>query len=666
MFKRANKITALLVAAASVMSVVPAMADTTSSRLGTKDGTIENAIAYKDGKYVYQGYKSDNDTDAIYYNDGSKDKSLDDLSSSDLNTTYTDKYAFANDGSTQYLVDLTSGSVTDSTTPGDDIDTAATKLQTKLNKADRYKSTGFSVNATDNLETANTNAPASEKASTDNSIFAIPGNKFADAWYAYDVKSDTSDASKYVANGDHLYGFTDGSGKYVDASYTANIYAYSTTEGKTVKIDNFSNNYGDVDSDSGLLATLVQQPVALAQDNDYIYALSTVAITDATTTASVTATVAGGTTPTATFSGTAPTAYKTTVRTYIQKIAKAQGDQKDGAYLPKTVESYEVGNATGNEYDCGDAKDAYNAILGAINDGTNASVKNLAEVTQADVTLRSSSNGIAKPLFTINNGNLIAVDLGSNGNSKVDAITLKFKKDKVKFLTYPGYKGATSTTLASGVDKNTKFDAYLLEKDSDSSEDLSTNSNVKGVESYDVDVDGNVWMIADGKIYEYKNASMTQVYTCDSSLDSISVYDANNIVAWEDNGNIYTTVNEGAAQTAADAPAATTAPAATVKTGWDQLTDGSWNFYDATGAKVASKWVNVGGVWYFLKADGVMATGWYNDNGTWYFLKSSGAMATGWVQDGGAWYYLNASGAMLANTTTPDGYFVGSNGAWVQ
>ena len=107
----------------------------------------------------------------------------------------------------------------------------------------------------------------------------------------------------------------------------------------------------------------------------------------------------------------------------------------------------------------------------------------------------------------------------------------------------------------SNFNTNTKVDAYLVEKDSDDSVDLNNNSNTDYIESYDIDVDGNVWGIADGKIYEYKNGAMTKIYTCDSSLDSISVYDANNLVAWENNGDIYTTVNEGSAAT--EAPAAT-------------------------------------------------------------------------------------------------------------
>lgn len=37
-----------------------------------------------------------------------------------------------------------------------------------------------------------------------------------------------------------------------------------------------------------------------------------------------------------------------------------------------------------------------------------------------------------------------------------------------------------------------------------------------------------------------------------------------------------------------------------------------------------------------------------------------------WVIDNGRYFYLNENGNMLANTTTPDGYVVGSDGAWIQ
>ena len=641
MFKRANKITALLVAAASVMSVVPAMAadSTNSSRLESKDGTIENAIAYKDGKYVYQGYKSSDDDDAIYYNGGDKDKALDDLSSADLNTSYSDKYAFANDGSDQYLVDLTSGDVTDDTTPADDIDTAATKLQTKLKKASRYDSDLTGLTAEDTLGYSG----------ADNAVGTLPGNKFGDNWYSYKVATSTSDAKNYVTDG-YLFGFTGTAGKYIDASYLANIYAYSTKEGKTVKIENYSNNMDDVDSDSKLLATLIGQPVVLTQNTDYIYALVKVAITDSASNATVTN---GATTAAAAYVNGNTTDVKTTVRTYVQKISKAQGEQKDDAYVPKTVISYEVGNANGTEYNCDDAQDAYKAIATALN------VTDLTTATQEDAIDTTSDNGIVRPKFTTVNGNLVAIDATS---SKVDATTLLFKKDKVKFKIEPGYKAASATTTtasASTFNLDTKVDTYFVEKDSDDSVDLNDNSNTEYTESYDIDIDGNIWVVADGKIYKYENGDMTKIYTCDSSLDSISIYDENNLVAWENNGDIYTTVNEGS--TKAEAPAAATT---TAKIGWSQLADGTWNFYDATGTKVVNNWANIAGVWYYLKADGVMATGWLNDNGTWYYLASSGAMKTGWLNDNGTWYYLNASGAMAANTTV-DGYTLNASGAWV-
>ena len=76
------------------------------------------------------------------------------------------------------------------------------------------------------------------------------------------------------------------------------------------------------------------------------------------TTTSAAATVLGGTQLDSTNA-------VTTVRTYVQKISKSQGDQKDDAYLPKTVESYELGNYSG-EYDCSDAQDAYDAIKAAL------------------------------------------------------------------------------------------------------------------------------------------------------------------------------------------------------------------------------------------------------------------------------------------------------------
>ena len=41
-------------------------------------------------------------------------------------------------------------------------------------------------------------------------------------------------------------------------------------------------------------------------------------------------------------------------------------------------------------------------------------------------------------------------------------------------------------------------------------------------------------------------------------------------------------------------------------------------------------------------------------------------MRTGWILWNDVWYYCGADGAMLTDTVTPDGYTVGSDGAWVK
>ena len=72
-----------------------------------------------------------------------------------------------------------------------------------------------------------------------------------------------------------------------------------------------------------------------------------------------------------------------------------------------------------------------------------------------------------------------------------------------------------------------------------------------------------------------------------------------------------------------------------------------------------------------------MRSGWQLADGYWYLLNPQhdgtfGKMLTGWWQVNGKWYYLNPYtkngmpyGAMFANGMTPDGYLVGTDGAWL-
>ena len=60
-----------------------------------------------------------------------------------------------------------------------------------------------------------------------------------------------------------------------------------------------------------------------------------------------------------------------------------------------------------------------------------------------------------------------------------------------------------------------------------------------------------------------------------------------------------------------------------------------------------------------------MAYKWIQLDNSWYYFDGFNGMVTGWHKDVGKWYYLGNDGKMLANTTTPDGYTVGSDGALI-
>jgi putative cell wall binding repeat-containing protein len=69
----------------------------------------------------------------------------------------------------------------------------------------------------------------------------------------------------------------------------------------------------------------------------------------------------------------------------------------------------------------------------------------------------------------------------------------------------------------------------------------------------------------------------------------------------------------------------------------------------------------------FIDNKGYVArSSWKKINGEWYFFDNNAYMVTGWYLVNNAWYYMDAqSGAMLKNTTTPDGYKVGIDGAYI-
>ena len=187
---------------------------------------------------------------------------------------------------------------------------------------------------------------------------------------------------------------------------------------------------------------------------------------------------------------------------------------------------------------------------------------------------------------------------------------------------------------------------------------------------------GILWCINDGYIetWDETNNDFEKKYRVDTSMDKISMNDNDNIIVWNEDTGIYSTIynkpkaGDTVASIDIDKNAVTTGTAVTIgnatKTGWVKNSDGAWSYINSDGSK-AIGWIKDNEKWYYLKSDGIMVTGWLNDNSNWYCLNASGAMQTGWINDNGIWYYCDQAGAMLANTSV-DGYLLGSDGAWIK
>lgn len=71
--------------------------------------------------------------------------------------------------------------------------------------------------------------------------------------------------------------------------------------------------------------------------------------------------------------------------------------------------------------------------------------------------------------------------------------------------------------------------------------------------------------------------------------------------------------------------------------------------------------------WWYCNADrSYTVNNWQYINDRWYYFNGNGYMQTGWIAWNSKWYYCGSDGAMWYSATTPDGYYVGSDGAWVQ
>ncbi len=109
---------------------------------------------------------------------------------------------------------------------------------------------------------------------------------------------------------------------------------------------------------------------------------------------------------------------------------------------------------------------------------------------------------------------------------------------------------------------------------------------------------------------------------------------------------------------------------------WSQSA-GGWQYKEnGTPVKDAWRFLSYNGVsyWYYFDGNGMMKTGWIDLNGSRYYLYPvsdghMGRMLIGWNLIEGVWYYFETEagkdqGHMYSSERTPDGYYVGPDGAW--
>ena len=92
--------------------------------------------------------------------------------------------------------------------------------------------------------------------------------------------------------------------------------------------------------------------------------------------------------------------------------------------------------------------------------------------------------------------------------------------------------------------------------------------------------------------------------------------------------------------------------------------NGKWFGYpDGTYENTGFKKINEST--YYFQSNGYVKTGWLLDNNAWYYFNKDRIMQTGWSGPGRQ-YYFDDAGKMLEKQFSPDGYYVGSSGAYVR
>ncbi len=238
-----------------------------------------------------------------------------------------------------------------------------------------------------------------------------------------------------------------------------------------------------------------------------------------------------------------------------------------------------------------------------------------------------------------------------------------FSKSSVSISGSDGTVTSVSRSSSSELIVYITLDA--LDEDGDSSDyDLTVSelewSESTGTASWEDADDANKYEV---RLYRGSSTATAVFTTTSSSYDFSSyitssgyytfkvrgVYNSSNKGSWEESDSWYvsSSVAEEISSNSSSSSSSSngsSGPGTTVSTG---------------------AWLKDNNGWWYCNADkSYTVSNWQSIDGNWYYFNEYGYMVTGWVSWNSKWYYCGSNGTMYSSATTPDGYFVGSDGAW--
>ncbi|WP_459481049.1 N-acetylmuramoyl-L-alanine amidase family protein [Clostridium saccharoperbutylacetonicum] len=592
MLKRVTKVTSLLAVAASVVSMVPAMA-TEVKKIDAQEGTVYLGKAKGNGMFIIDGEINGRDDGAVYFVSNGKYTELKNgESGSATGEMFQNKYVEFDNG--DYYVDPATGSKIEEKVTENWIDDVTTTVRKNIKNDNdgRFDPAGSYDNGKriDPIQQMGTKW--------------IVG--FSSSWfeYKYPLKSGARENGVSTSS---VYSGQDG--KYVDADYNLGNFNVATT-GASVSIKNTKDTY-EIKKGSTVyeVKAEIDSSTSLSEGYDFILRSAKISLWGRDK-------AVGG----AYTNMTSQFNYGSRAKNYdvanggsfvpvMQKISKAQSsDAVDGIKYAKDVSTYFMTDSDGNGY-TQYTHGAYNGEELFRRWSTN-----MAGIINSDVT---GGKAYAQEAKLKGENGYYYVDLGDKDNVDI----------------------APTSSISMG--------------------------------------GGMVYCLSDGYVKMWNNVdAFDKLYKVDGSMNQISASNKDNIFVWNEDDKVYSIIYNpkvtgnanGTATTGATVGSTnTTTTAAAVS--WVKANDGTWSYNKVDGKKATGWYQDTTGTWYYSNANGIMlANAWAQDNsGLWYYLGSTGAMTSNkWIQYNGEYYYVCANGVMLTNAVTPDGFYVGEDGAWVK